>query len=153
MLKNKHSYGEDSDRAMRTWTELSRAYRSISRKETAYIESCGLTLHSFAVLEALYHLGALSAGELTRLVLSTPGNMTVVLKNLRVKGLISLSRDEKDGRKSVFAVTDAGIGIINRMFPKHAENMAGYFACLSGDEQKTLSALLRKLEKANRRQS
>lgn len=149
-MKKKISYGKEADTALRSWIEISRAFTAIRRRENEYIESKGLTIHQFAVLEALYHLGPLTTGEITKLILSTPGNMTVVIKNLSAKGYIDVCAGEKDKRKRVLELTDDGEKLIAGIFPRHAENMAGYFGCLSQDEQETLHGLMRKLAKANR---
>ncbi len=151
-MKTKKSYGKKSDAAMRAWIEMSRAFRNIRARETVFIESKGLTLDQFGVLEALYHMGTLSVGELTRLVLSTPGNMTVVVRNLKEKGLISSEQDAEDRRVIKLTVTKDGYDLIEKIFPVHAGNMADYFSCMTDDELTEMSSLLRRLEKANRRE-
>jgi len=150
-MRTKHTYGAKADRAMRTWVDIARAFTAVRAKENAFIESKGLTIQQFGVLEALYHMGELTVGELTKLVLSTPGNMTVVLRNLKQKGLIDTKHPETDRRVTVAAITDAGSAVISNIFPVHAKNMEGYFDCLTEDEQETLSVILRKLRKANRK--
>jgi len=150
-MKSKHTYGAKADRAMRTWIEIVRAFTVVRGKESAFIESKGLTIQQFGVLEALYHMGDLTVGELTKLVLSTPGNMTVVIKNLKEKGLIKTIHPETDRRVTVASITGEGSGIIADIFPEHAKNMEGYFESLTEDEQETLSAILRKLRKANKK--
>ncbi|MGD9808975.1 MAG: MarR family winged helix-turn-helix transcriptional regulator [Deferribacterales bacterium] len=150
MRKERISYGEQADMSMRTWIEISRAFIAIRHKETEYFESKGLTMHQFAVMEALYHVGPLSIGELTKLILSTPGSMTVIIKNLKKKGYIEPNQQEADKRKIILKLTETGQKLIADVFPKHAENMAGYFSRLNADEQKTLQELMRKLSKANR---
>ena len=150
-MRMKHTYGAKADRAMRTWIDIARAFTVVRAKENSFIEANGLTIQQFGVLEALYHMGGLTVGELTKLVLSTPGNMTVVLKNLKQKGLIDTKHPENDRRVTVAAITDAGSAVISKIFPVHAKNMEGYFECLPDEEQETLSAILRKLRKANRK--
>ncbi len=150
-MRAKHTYGAKADRAMRTWIETARAFSAVRAKENAFIESKGLTIQQFGVLEALYHMGVLTVGELTRLVLSTPGNMTVVVRNLKEKGLIETKNAEADRRVTVASITEKGSGIIAEIFPEHAKNMEGYFGCLSDEEQDTLSVIMRKLRKANRK--
>jgi len=150
MRNNIKSYGKTADTAMRTWIEISRAFTAIRHKENEYIEAKGLTIHQFAVLEALYHMGQLSIGELTKLILSTPGNMTVVINNLRKKGYITTVTSEIDKRKTILALTETGEKLIAEIFPKHAENMTEYFQTLTEEEHNTLQQLMRKLSKANK---
>lgn len=150
-MRTKQTYGAKADRAMRTWIEIARTFTVVRSKENTYIESKGLTIQQFGVLEALYHMGGLTVGELTKLVLSTPGNMTVVIKNLNQKGLIDTKQSDTDKRVTLAEITDAGKEMIADIFPQHAKNMEGYFESLTDEEQDTLAVILRKLRKANRK--
>lgn len=142
------SYGVDSDKAMATWIQLFRTYNKIRAKETIYINSFNLTMNQFQVLEVLYHRGDMSVGSITKLTMGTPGNVTVVVKNLKRDGLITAIPDPKDRRSSILSITKSGSEIIEQLFPGHAENFAGYFSALSDDETETLFKLLRKLHKS-----
>jgi MarR family 2-MHQ and catechol resistance regulon transcriptional repressor len=150
-MMNRKSYGAKADKSLRAWAELCRAHKAVRSREMSFIEPKGLTLHQFGVLEALYHLGTLSVGEITKLVLSTPGNMTVVIKKLTEKGLAKAVPSDRDRRKTLLKITDEGEALIAGMFPKHAENMTEYFSCLSGEEMDVLKIILRKLSKSNRK--
>ncbi len=142
------SYGDRADRSMSTWIQLFRSYNKIRAKESAYIQSFGLTMNQFQVLEVLYHRGDLSVGEITKLTMGTHGNTTVVVKNLKRDGWISSVLHENDKRSSILSITDKGKTIIEDLFPRHAKNFEGYFDVLSDDEVDTLFSLLRKLNKA-----
>lgn len=150
MNKERPTYGHDADSAMRVWIELARAFMRIRARETAFIESNGLTVAQFGVLEALYHKGSLTVGGLTSLILSTPGNMTVVIKNLKTKGLLTTEQSGQDRRVTVASITEDGRRLISDIFPVHAHNMTGYFACMAEDDRAVLAELLKRLEKANR---
>ncbi|TCK59979.1 MarR family winged helix-turn-helix transcriptional regulator [Seleniivibrio woodruffii] len=152
-MKRKHSYGIRADMAMRTWIEIVRAFSAVRARENAFVEVNGLTIQQFGVLEALYHMGELTVGELTKLVISTPGNMTVVLKNLKQKELIETVRRDDDKRVTVASITQKGRALIADIFPTHALNMEGYFECLTEEEQDSLAVILRKLRKANIKQA
>jgi len=143
------SLGKHEDIVLRAHIELSRAFLKIRAKETAWLAEQGLTLTQFAILEALYHLGDLSVGEITKVILSTPGNMTVVIKNLHTKGLIEVFSSPKDKRIKMLRITSEGRAIIEAIFPDHVEHLVSlYDQALSENEIQMLSQLLRKLEKA-----
>lgn len=148
-MKRPKGYGIHEDKVLRTHIELSRAFLKIRTKETAWMEEKGLTLPQFAILEALYHLGTLNVGEITRLILSTPGNVTVVVKNLASKKLISLTPSIEDRRVKMIEITQAGSDLIKSIFPAHVDNLCHWYDLgLSEEEIETVSKLLRKLEKA-----
>lgn len=146
-LKNTKSYGTVTDKSMQTWIQLFRAYNKIRTKESSYIQSCGLTMNQFQVLEVLYHRGDLSIGSVTALTMGTPGNTTVVVRNLKRDGYISSAPSSKDKRASILSITKKGIDLIEKLFPQHAQNLRSCFEVLNEDELETLFTILRKLQK------
>lgn len=148
-MKRPKGYGIHEDKVLRTHIELSRAFLKIRAKETAWMEAQGVTLPQFAILEALYHLGSLNVGQITRLILSTPGNITVVVKNLASKKLISVTPSVEDRRVKMLEITKEGRDLISSIFPKHVGNLSlWYDSGLNEEELEIVSKLLRKLEKA-----
>lgn len=146
--KTNKSYGTFADIAMKTWMQIFRSYNKIRAKELVYIQSHGLTMNQFQVIEVLYHRGDLNIGSITKLTMSTPGNITVVIKNLKRDGYITSICDEKDKRASILSITQKGKDIIEKLFPDHAKNFEQYFGVLSIEEMETVYTLLKKLQKA-----
>lgn len=142
------SYGERTDKSMQTWIQILRAFTKIRNKELKYINECGLTMNQFEMLEVLYHRGDLQIGAITKLIMSTPGNVTVVVKNLLRDGLVQTLPSPEDSRVRIVSITEAGKSLIGGMFGKHAANLKSYFDVLSEEELVTLYDLLRKLQKA-----
>lgn len=142
------TYGKRADISMKTWMQVFRTYNKIRAKESIYIQSFDLTMNQFQVLEVLYHRGNLTIGAITKLTLSTPGNITVVVKNLKRDELIVSLPDENDKRASILSITHKGKAIIEKLFPQHAQNFEEYFKVLQEDELETLFTLLKKLQKA-----
>ncbi|HEX5710858.1 MAG TPA: MarR family winged helix-turn-helix transcriptional regulator [Sulfuricurvum sp.] len=148
-MKRPKGYGIHEDKVLRAHIELSRAFIKIRAKETAWMEAQGLTLPQFAILEALYHLGPLNVGQITKLILSTPGNITVVVKNLEAKKLLTVTLSQTDRRVKILEITAKGAEIIRSIFPIHVKNLQGWYdAGLDEQELEVVSKLLRKLEKA-----
>jgi len=141
-------YGEKADISMKTWMQVFRTYNKIRAKELVYIQSFDLTMHQFQVLEVLYHRGNLNIGSITKLTMSTPGNITVVVKNLKRDGLIVSLQDESDKRASILSITQKGKDIIEKLFPQHAKNFEEYFKVLDKEELETLYTLLKKVQKS-----
>lgn len=148
-MKRPKSYGKHEDIVLRAHIELSRSLIKIRSKETTWLANRDLTLPQFAILESLYHLGRLNVGQITQLILSTPGNITVVVKNLQSKGLIKTVTSEEDRRIKMLDITEEGKNIMKSIFQLHVENLSSWYdKALSEEEIQTLSRLLRKLEKA-----
>jgi MarR family 2-MHQ and catechol resistance regulon transcriptional repressor len=142
------SYGIRTDNSMKTWIQLSRAFNKISSKEINYFREYNLTLHQFKVLEVLYHRGSLSVGAITKLTMSTAGNITVVLRNLKRDGWIEAIPNQGDRRSTNLTITNRGEELMKILFPIHAKNLKENFSVLSDEELDTLFALLRKVQKA-----
>jgi MarR family transcriptional regulator, 2-MHQ and catechol-resistance regulon repressor len=142
------TYGKRADKSMQTWIQLFRAFNKIRAKESSYIQSFDITMNQFQVLEVLYHRGDLSIGSITKLTMSTPGNITVVVKNLKRDGYLETTPDNKDKRTSIVSISQKGKELIEKLFPNHAKNFEEYFKVLDDEETDTLFKILRKLHKS-----
>ncbi len=142
------TYGKTADKSMQTWIQLFRAFNKIRAKESSYIQSFDITMNQFQVLEVLYHRGDLSIGSITKLTMSTPGNITVVVKNLKRDGYLETTLDNKDKRTSIVSISQKGKELIEKLFPNHAKNFEEYFKVLDDEETDTLFKILRKLHKS-----
>ena len=74
---------------------LARFYKAIHKESDAMLKSYGLTNGQFAVMEALYSKGDLTVSELIEKVLTTSGNMTVLISNLEKAGMVIRSYKER----------------------------------------------------------
>ena len=142
------TYGKRADKSMQTWIQLFRAFNKIRVKESSYIQSFDITMNQFQVLEVLYHRGDLNIGSITKLTMSTPGNITVVVKNLKRDGYLETTLDNKDKRTSIVSISQKGKELIEKLFPNHAKNFEEYFKVLDNEETDTLFKILRKLHKS-----
>lgn len=147
--KSLKSYGLRTDKSMKTVVRLERAALKINNMTVNYLSQHNLTFNQFKVLEVLYHLGDLNIGSITKLTMSTPGNTTVVVKNLKRDEWITSIKDSNDSRASILSITQKGIKIIEKVFPSHANNLKKSLEILSDEEIDTLYDLLDKVYKAN----
>lgn len=138
----KISYGK-SDENLKLWIELSRLNLMISRHIFVPLRDQGLTPSQFAVLEALYHKGELSVGEIKKSILTTSGNLTVVISNLEKRGLVIYESGE-DRRFKIVRITKEGSELLGRVFPLHLELIDELLDLFSEREKETLTELLRK---------
>jgi MarR family 2-MHQ and catechol resistance regulon transcriptional repressor len=135
----------DEIRALDAYIKLMRAADSVFQRTHSHLTGHGLTPTQFAVLEALYHLGALSQVELARKLLKSTGNITTVLQHLEARGLVRRQRRAEDQRVLEVSLTDAGRAAVERILPDHVRGIAADLSALTPDEQETLAALCRKL--------
>jgi MarR family 2-MHQ and catechol resistance regulon transcriptional repressor len=109
-----------------------------------------LTWSQFAVLEALYHLGHMTQGEISAKVLKSGSNMTTVTDNLERDGLVRRERDAQDRRVIHVHLTEAGTVKIEAVLPGHVAALVEEFKVLSASEQETLGELCKKLGKGRK---
>jgi len=143
------TYGKRTDKSMKTIVRLERIRLKFHNNMVNYLNDFDLTFNQFKVLEVLYHRGDLNIGSITKLTMSTPGNITVVVKNLKRDGWITTIADPEDKRASILTLASKGEEVIEKVFPNHAKNLHKSLEVLSDEELDTLYALLNKVYKAN----
>ena len=100
---------------------MSRALNKINRATNKVYIKYGLTSAQFAVLEALYHKGDLSIGEVQEKILSTSGTIPVIVKNLERDGFLERYNDEKDKRRYILHITEKGRKLMDIVYPENEE--------------------------------
>lgn len=145
MENKKISYGEESDLDLKLLIGIMRVGQSLHKRGSEIFKKGGLTTSQFAVLEILYHKGDLKIGEIMEKILSTGGNMTVVIKNLEKSKLIEKKCDPIDKRASLIHLTEEGRKKIEEIFPKNLEDLSVYMNVLTIEEKENLRLILKKL--------
>jgi MarR family 2-MHQ and catechol resistance regulon transcriptional repressor len=133
--------------ALSTYVKLMRVANSARSYASRSLSSTGLTLTQFAVLESLYHLGPMSLSDIAKKVLTTGGNLTMVVGNLEKLGLARRQACPKDRRVLIVVLTAKGKSLLRSIFPKHARAIVEFLSVLSFEEQEHLGELCRKLGK------
>ena len=132
-------------RTLDTFIKLTRCTNSVLARLSERNAIRDLTYSQFAVLEALYHLGPMTQGEVSHKVLKSGSNMTTVIDNLERDGLVRRVRDAEDRRVIHVHLTDAGSQKVEAVFPDHVAALVEEFSVLSATEQEKLGELCKKL--------
>ena len=135
-------------RTLDTFIKLSRCTNSLITRLTERNTLGDITPSQFAVLEALFHLGSMTQGEISTKVLKSGSNMTTVIDNLERDGYVRRERDAKDRRVINVHLTVAGKKKVEAVLPVHIAALVDEFSVLSVTEQQTLAALCKKLGKS-----
>jgi DNA-binding MarR family transcriptional regulator len=128
------------------WTRLARVYGRSVRLAGVHLRAWDLSVAQF---DALAQIGAhegVTQRELAQRLLVTQGNMTQLLDKLERRGLI---RRCPDGRLKRVVLTDAGRELRDNALPGQERFQTERFAALTLAEQRTLLALLSKLQRAS----
>ena len=143
----------DGDRAatLQLIVALGRALKALERGVRPHLVQSGLSLTEFAVLEVLYHKGALRLGEVRDRILVTGASTTYVVKKLEERGLMRRRACAEDSRVVFGELTAKGRALIDEVFPAHVERLQQATAGLSVSQKREASRLLRALSLHARR--
>ena len=131
--------------AVLDWLRLARVYQKIDRASVENLRSFDLSLAQFDVLN---HVGAaegLTQQALADSLLVTKGNVCQLLERIERAGLIER---RPEGRANRVFLTPAGRQRLAEARPAQEALIGRALAPLSPNEQRTLLALLRKVDRA-----
>ncbi|HEX9483816.1 MAG TPA: MarR family transcriptional regulator [Gemmatimonadaceae bacterium] len=132
--------------ALDTLIKLSRSLNAIQGSLLPSLQKdYGITEGQLGVLEALYHLGPLSQGQLCKKILRSDSNMTTVVDNLERDRLVKRTQSEDDRRVHIVSITERGRALMIQLLPEHVSRITGIMSALTKDEQRELGRLCRKL--------
>lgn len=140
-----YSGDETIRRALDAYIKLSRARKVMGNKTSQLLAEYGLTESQFGTLEALYFLGPMCQKEIGEKLLVTGGNMTMVIKNLEKRGVVTRQQDQDDRRQFIVSLTPKGQQLVTEIFPRHAQNIADLMGVLNAAEQHQLGSLCKML--------
>jgi MarR family 2-MHQ and catechol resistance regulon transcriptional repressor len=139
-------------RTLDTFIKLTRCINALLARLAERDTIADLTPSQFAVLEALYHLGPMTQGEVSHKLLKSVSNITTVIDNLERDGYVCRERDTGDRRVIHVHLTETGKAKLEAVFPQHVAALVDEFSILSASEQETLGNLCRKLGKGKESQ-
>jgi MarR family 2-MHQ and catechol resistance regulon transcriptional repressor len=126
--------------------KMHRINMRIDRATARIAAGHGLTLTQFGVLEALYHSGDMTVGEVRDRILSSDGTIPVVVRNLEGRGLITRREDERDRRRHILSLTDDGRALIAKVYPENERMIKRQMSVWTAEDKRRLSGLLRKFD-------
>ncbi|WP_046175213.1 MarR family winged helix-turn-helix transcriptional regulator [Domibacillus indicus] len=136
---------KDSKASLKLFIVLSRAYKVVNEQVNGYIQKAGLNPTEFAVLELLYHKGPQPLQQIGGKILLASGSITYVVDKLEKKQLLKRVACSEDRRITHAAITEEGTNLIERIFPKHEQNIHELIKVLSEEEVEQATAILKKL--------
>ena len=127
------------------WLVIWRAYDALRQKAEEHIESLGICLSDFAVLEALRTKGPTPVNRIGATVRLTSGSITTAVDRLERRGLVERRNDPEDRRSRVVHLTEAGQRMICCAYTDHQKAMERATAALTPAERGQVVELLQKL--------
>ncbi|HTX18863.1 MAG TPA: MarR family transcriptional regulator [Bacteroidota bacterium] len=144
-MKTTRKYGKKADLALSMWVKLARASATFGKLTSTDILRYGLTPPQFSVIETLGHLGPMRMGGFCSKLLTSGGNITVVIDNLEKDNLVERVPSPEDRRAIMIRLTPKGEKLFGEIFVRHAKYVTKIASVLTEEEQVQLSVLLKKL--------
>ena len=123
---------------------LHRAVNYIDRQSVRIFSEYQLTMGQFAVLEALYHKGDMTVGQVQEKILSSSGTIPLIVNNLEKRGYLVRKTDSKDKRRCILHITEQGQELIGQVYPRNEARIIELMSGWTEEEKEQLVALLKK---------
>lgn len=126
---------------------LHRSYRDVQCADSSNLEArWGLQHSEFDVIATLGNTDGFRMGEIAARTLSSPANVTRLVKRLEGRGLVTRQRSPRSDREVIARLTPAGVALFEEAYPAQYDFMRAWFdERLSADEQALLTQALQKL--------
>lgn len=138
---------EDQATSLKLFVVFSKAYKFVLEQAFEDMRQHGLTPSEFMTLEVLYNKGKLPLQQIGEKILVTSGSITYNIDKLENKGLLRRMPSQEDRRVIHAELTEAGMELFDRIFPKHAAKIQHVMGALTIDEQRTAIEWLKRIGK------
>jgi MarR family transcriptional regulator, 2-MHQ and catechol-resistance regulon repressor len=138
-----------TQRAVAAHESLVFAAQSLDVLQNHQLDSFGLTLSQYRVLEALLQAGPMNQAKLSARFFWVQSNTHFVVRGLEARGLVVRRARERDKRTTTIHLTPEGEALIAEAFPLHAMLVRAQMSVLDAREQETLCRLCVKLSQGD----
>ncbi|MDF1727080.1 MAG: homoprotocatechuate degradation operon regulator HpaR [Sulfitobacter sp.] len=125
---------------------LIRARERVMAPIREMLQESGITEQQWRVLRVLDEFDALDSTEVARRAGLLLPSLTRIVRTLEDRGLLSKRQDERDGRRQILGITEAGAGVIRANSARAGEIAQGFRTALGPEQYETLLDLLEQLE-------
>lgn len=117
--------------------------KEITRRYQPMLDELDLSYTQYVVMMYFWEMKSASATELSRALMLDPSTLTPIIRKLENKGYLMRTRDPRDERSLIIALTEKGEALRDRALGIPAR-MAGCMG-LSAEEARELGALIMKI--------
>jgi MarR family 2-MHQ and catechol resistance regulon transcriptional repressor len=129
-------------RLIRVMRNMAKAlFRSLERD----IDSYGLSLETFQILEFLYNKGPHPIQKISDTFSIPSGSITYVVDKLEKKGFVERLPIPGDRRKTNVTLTGEGRSYFDNIFPNHVQTISANLSFATDEEKLELIELLKKI--------
>lgn len=125
---------------------LTRVYDKLQHHAANHLVCYDLTPAQYGVLAQLSDAPGMSQQTLAQRLLVTKGNVCSLIDRMSAHGLVERRPDPEDRRINLLYLTEEGQRAAANAVPAYSDFVSGHLAGLTADEQRSLEALLTKLD-------
>jgi DNA-binding MarR family transcriptional regulator len=147
---------EIDDDTLATWRAFLNAHARVTRRISAELAAAGLPdLSWYDLLWALYRQPgrALRVNELAREVVLSPTAMSRFVDRVEKAGCVRREPDPSDRRALQIVITDAGVELLQRMWPIYSRGIEQHFAAHMGRSPASLRRMFERMADSARGES
>lgn len=133
------------DKSLKVFVGLKRLAAEVEQAVKQDVSRYDLTVNEFAVLEAIYHKGALPIQQIKESILVASSSTTYIVDKLCRKGLAERYQDKEDKRIIYAHLTPQGKQLMQASFPQHAAMLKDFFADLTQEELELFHSCIKKI--------
>jgi DNA-binding MarR family transcriptional regulator len=123
----------------------------LKRKSEEVLSEENLTRPQFQALRFVAETGVTPMKGISNRMCVTPPNITGIVDRLESKGLVRRKAREGDKRATIIELTPKGVAVQRRVSSRYKEFVQDALKVFTAEEQRTLSALLLKLQEEVRK--
>ncbi len=131
--------------ALNTFIKITRCVETLNSRVNLILSENSLTEGQFSVLDSLYHLGNLTQKELSKKLMKSGGNITMVIDNLEKLGFVRRKRGDKDRRTFSIQLTAAGKSKFKVVIPQVVNFISEKMNVLTFKEQQELQKICKRI--------
>ena len=124
------------------YEDLSWIFLEWRRYQQRRLQPFGITIQQYSLMREISKSGSMCANQAADFLHCDAPTLSVIISNLRKKGLIDRIMDENDRRKCRIIITETGIAELKRIRKEIAPLNSRPFDCLTTEQQSQLSDML-----------
>ena len=124
------------------YEDLSWIFLEWRRYQQRRLQPFGITIQQYSLMREIAKSGSMCANQAADFLHCDAPTLSVIISNLRKKGLIDRVMDENDRRKCRIVITEAGINKLDRIRREITPVKSRPFDCLSSEKLELLTEML-----------
>lgn len=144
-MPSKYTGTDQEKSALNAYICLLRAADALTSRVSQNLKAYNITLPQITLMECIYYLGPMKTGEISKKMVKTGGNITMIIDNLEKRKWVKRCKIPEDRRAFKIQLTKEGERIFKKVMPMHVRDIEKEMSVLNRKELKLLRDLTRRV--------